>query len=375
MSDAETIRRRAAAAANNRRAAEASARAAASSAQAEAAKAAAQQSQTQLRIKELDAAAAKQKFDSQNSFAGRAWRATVDAGMPIAGIVAGYKFASGIEKRHIAAVGVRNRQLADVSKGISRTMAAKGRSVGRTAKLAAAVATADKLALAVSKGPKGVAFAGVLLAEGAMARFVVAPSLQSSNETAAELARGVGTASVFAASTMVAKRMIANATPKALPAAAHMAAVETARRMPGVAAAAAAQVPRPSILARVASVAGKVALPVAVAAAGYAAYQGYKRAGAAGAALGAADSLTFGIASPLARMAGYTPRSIASQRVAIAVQAARRVQTAVERHRIGGARLRSIAALPRSDGTTASYTRVQAGKTVRVSGYKTPRRR
>jgi len=375
MSDAETIRRRAATAANNRRAAEAQARSAASSAQAEAAKAAAQQAQTQLRIKELDAAAAKQKFDSQNSFSGRAWRATVDAGMPIAGIAAGYKFASGIEKRHVAAVAVRNRQLVDVSKGISRTMAAKGRSVGRTAKLAAAVATADKLVLAASKGPRGVAFAGVLLAEGAMARFVVAPSLQGSNETAAELARGVGTASVFAASTMVAKRMIANATPKALPNAAAMTSVETARRMPGVAAAAAAHMPRPSMAMRALSLAGKVAIPVAVAAAGYAAYQGFKRAGAGGAALAAADSLTFGIATPVARMAGYTPRSSAAGRVAIARAAAQRVQAGVARHRTAGAHLRAIASLPRPDGTTKSYTRVQAGKAVRVQAYKTPRRR
>lgn len=368
-------KRRARVAYNSRKAAEAQAKAAASSAQAEAAKARAAESATQLRIKELDAAAAKRKFESQNSIGGRAWRATVDAGMPIAGIVAGYKFASGIEKRHIASVAVRNRQLIDVSKSISRTMAAKGRSVGRTAKLAAAVATADKLVLAAAKGPKGIAMAGVLLAEGAMARFVVAPSLQKSNETAAELARGVGTASVFAASTMVAKRLIANATPKALPNAAAMATVETARRMPGVAAAVTARMPRASIIARVASVAGKVALPVAVAAAGYAAYQGYRRAGAAGAALGAADSLTFGLATPLARMAGYRPRTVASQRVAIAVSAARRVQAGVERHRTGGARLRSIASMPRSDGSTAAYTRVQGGRSVRVRSYKTPTRR
>lgn len=366
-------KRRARAAYNSRKAAEAQARAAASSAQAEAAKAAAQQAQTQLRIKELDAAAARRKFESDNSLSNRAWKAGVDVAMPMTGMAIGYKMASTIEKRHVAAVAVRNRQLAELSKSISRTMAAKGRSVGRTAKLAAAVATADRLALTVARGPKGVGMAVVLAAEGAMGRFVIAPKMQDG--PAKDVVRATANLGAFAASSLIAKRLIANATPKALPNAAHVATVETARRMPGVAAAVAARMPRASVLARVVSVAGKVALPVAVAAAGYAAYQGYRRAGAGGAALEAADSLTFGLAKPIARLAGYTPRPVASQRVAIAVAAARRVQAGVERHRTGGARLRSIAALPRSDGTTKGYVRVQGGRSVRVRSYKTPTRR
>src|SRR5690606_8076449 len=119
----------------------------------------------------------------------------------------------------------------------------------------------------------GIGMAGILLAEGALARFVIAPQVK--NETAREVISGAGSAFGFAATTMLAKRAIANATPKAVPMAAHMAAVETARRMPGVAAAAAAFKPPPAMgtgaraLSVAARVASRAALPLMVAGAAY----------------------------------------------------------------------------------------------------------
>ncbi len=366
MSDAQRLRRAAQAASNNRRAAEATARAEAAKAQAAATLAGAEQ-------RRLAAAAEARRFDRENSITGKSWQMGVNVVMPIAGIAAGYKMASGIEKRHVAAVAVRNTQLREVARGISRTMSSSGKTASaiasRNAKLAGSIITADKLRLAAARGPAGLGMAGILLAEGAFARFGVAPSIK--NETAAEIVRGAGSAFAFAATTMIAKRVIANATPKAIPAGASMATVEAARRMPGVAAAMAAQTPKMGLGARLLSIAGKVALPVAAAAAGYAAFQGYKRAGAGGAALAAGDSLTFGLATPVARLAGYTPQSRVAARVALARSAGTRAATAVQRHTVAGAHLRRIAA---GNGMTKAYTRVQGGKSVRVQGYKTPKR-
>lgn len=376
MSD-EITRRRAAAAANNRRAAEAAARGKAADAAAEAARASAESARSTLAIRQLEAAAEKRKFDSEHSWSGKAWQAGVNIVMPAAGVGLGMKMAKTIEKRHVAATAVRNAQIAGIGKSIATTMSSAGKSASsiatRNAKLAGAIVTSDKLRLAVSKGPAGLGMGAVLLAEGAMARFVVAPAIK--NETASEVIRGVGTASAFAASTLVAKRMVANATPRALPNAAHVARIETARRLVGADAlkTAAAAAPKMGIAVRALSIASKAALPLMVAHAAYSGYQGFKRAGAGGAALGVADSLSFGLATPLARMAGYTAQSRVAGRVAVARQAAARTQAAVARHRTGGAHLRSIARLPRGDGMTKAYTRVQAGKAVRVSGYKTPR--
>lgn len=94
-------------------------------------------------------------------------------------------------------------------------------------KLRAIVQTAEKLGLGKVKGPVGVATAGLLLTEGLISRSVLAP--QVDNEYAKEALRSVGTASVFAATSLIGERMIQNATQKTLPSAASLASINEAR--------------------------------------------------------------------------------------------------------------------------------------------------
>lgn len=357
-------------AAEQRRSAEASARAA----EAQARAMEAQTRATEARLK--SEAAARRDAAARSPFQ-RAWNLGVNVAMPVAGIGIGQKMAKGIETRHIAATAARNRELVRLAAAADQAMkkipkTGSSAALLQAKRLAAIVASADKIGLAVSRGPKGLGMAAVLAAEGVMARFVVAPQVK--NETAREVIRGAGTAFGFTASTMIAKRMIANATSRAVPNSVALSSIEAARRIAGPAAMAAPAAT--GIGSRLLSLAGKVALPALALTTAYSAYQGYKKDGLRGAALGAGDNLTFGLATPLARMAGLAPPTarerLAQTRAMVARSAAVR---AAHVARYAPQRAIARAKGPSGDGMTAAYTRVQRGKTVRVKGYRTPTRR
>jgi len=232
------------------------------------------------------------------------WQVGASAAAVPAGIAAGVALSKVIEKRHLATVAAANKELKGLAGDARTVISSANPKSGRlskvaTAKLSAIVATSDQMKLGRTRGPLGLATAGLLVAEAGIARFGIAEQIK--DEKAKALVGAVATASVFAATNLVGERMIQNATPKLLPAARDVAAIETARNLvPGAMPAA-----KPSTAANAAAkygpFAGKVvarALPVAaVAFAIYEGVKGYQKEGAAGAAAGVGDSLTFGLVS------------------------------------------------------------------------------
>jgi len=313
----------------------------------------------------------------------RIWQAGLTVGAPVAGAGLGVVFAKGIEKRHAASLAANAKQVEALGSMAARIMRQPRLSASATARLQGIVSTAKAMNLSKVRGPLGVGTAALFLAEGAFSRFVAAPVVE--NEAARDVLRAVGTGSIFAAGNLIGKRMLQNATLKAVPAAQHLATIAAAEQRVGGAKVAAAAAEATKAIAtgrfarvlggasRVAGVAlgagGKVFLPLAVAGAAIGAYHGYQREGAKGALIGAGDSLTFGAVSALRRLAAER----GGGRLAIAQSAATRVVTP-EMKRASQLRVAQRMGTG-STGWTKAYTRNQAGRLVRVSGYKTPARR
>lgn len=191
------------------------------------------------RIK-AEADAAKRRADAEeaarqaaeaNAPAERAYQLGINVGAPVAGYVAGVQLAKNIGAKHAAGVDAANKQLKALGTQIAKTIPKTGMPKPATvAKLTGMVKSADALRLASRPTALGLATAGIVLAEGAFARFVLAPQA-GDNKVAKEALGAVGTASIFTATTLVGKRLIANATTMALPDAKAVAAVETARKL------------------------------------------------------------------------------------------------------------------------------------------------
>ena len=267
--------------ANATRRAEADATAARATADAEARKAEAQAKAEQARAQaevdrmraeaealriEVEADAAKRKSDAEEAArqaaearapVERAYQLGINVGAPVAGYVAGVQLAKNIGAKHAAGVAAANKQLKALGTQIARTIPKTGMPKPATiAKLTGMVQSADVLRLASRPTALGLATAGLVLAEGGVARFVLAPQA-GDNKVAKEALGAVGTASIFAATTLVGKRLIANATTTALPDAKAVAAVETARKLlPAAPALAKAVIAAPSLVERAGKLAG-----------------------------------------------------------------------------------------------------------------------
>jgi hypothetical protein len=296
----------------------------------------------------------------------RAWQLGVNVVMPLAGVAVGHKVAKSIEKRHIAALAAKAKQVQSLGNSASKLLASKMPRQLMKSKLAGIVSTADKLQLSKVRGPVGLVPAALLLGEGAFSRFVLAKQVE--NESAREALRAVGTASAFAATNLVGERMIQNRTLAKVPQSTAFAAIEAARAKAGPVAAAVG----PSKLRVALGLGGKIALPLTAAMAAYAAYEGYKKEGLKGAGMGVADSLTFGGASAvrnLIRGQRAAPGGNA-EGLAIARRAAGRLNYETRASTLRAASGRKGG----GDGFTKAYYRVQAGRTQRVAGYRTPTR-
>lgn len=181
----------------------------------------------------------------------RLYQLGINTAAPALGYIGGVQLAKHLGGKHAAGVAAANKQLKAIGSSISKALPKTGAPKAATiAKLAGYVKAADALKLAGRPAAVGLATAGILLAEGAFSRFVLGPQADKIDPTAGEAVRAVGTASLFAATTLVGKRIMANATTTALPDAKSLAAVETARKMiPAVASGAA-----PSVATRAAAV-------------------------------------------------------------------------------------------------------------------------
>lgn len=352
-------RREQAIAESNARAAEAAARAA--------------EAQTRATEAKLSAEAVKRKSDTAVRDA--AISAGINVGMPLAGMYAGAKLAKKISNDHGRHIAAKNKELAGLASNTLRVMrGAVPKNMTVNAALAGSVAAADKLKLGRAIGPLGMGYAGLLIAEGAMSRFVVAPSVK--DDTTREVVNAVATSSAFAASTLIGKRMIDNATTKAIPNAANLAVIDAARAKlmatvsgtKALAAASAAAKPALSagrLALRALPVIGNVAM---AAGAGLGAYRAYKEGGTARDIAVSAMRGTIGLGHTVAQAAG---NRIASTRGALARAGAARVAASQGSPAMRAAR--AVAAKPSSDGMTSGYTRQQGGKSITVKGYKTPR--
>jgi hypothetical protein len=357
----------------NARQAEASARAAEASARADIAKAEAATRQQQIAADGARDAARMARADAARPYQ----IGSSIAALPV-GVVAGYAVSKAIEKRHTSYVTAVSKQVTSLANVAAPIIAATGNKKpgkGALAKLSGVVRAAEGLKLSrVARGPAGLVPAGLLLAEGAFSRFAIAPRIEDPRARA--IVEGVGTASVFAATNLIGERMIQNATPKALLPAKAIATVETARNLVVGPKAAASLSPLTSTASSAgttaAGVAGKVlarGLPIlAVAMAAYEGVKGYQKGGIKGAITGVADSLTFGAVSAfMPKPSGESPR-LSAGRAALARAAAVRSVVSMRATPLSSrvAAVRGGA----SNGLVASYTRQQAGKSIRVQGYR-----
>lgn len=292
----------------------------------------------------------------------RTVQVAMSAGATIAGMAIGHAGAHLIKKSHaahVAAVAPAAKSLATKA-GPLISAAVKDTAAGKVAldKLAGVVATAQKMKIGRIAGPVGVVSAGLLLAEGAFSRFVLAPSIES--KTGSEAASAVGTASLFAATSLVGTRMLQNAMPQAVPPSANaVATIEgaknvVARMTPASASPGAAAAAR-QVVSSIAALARRSAPAVLLATA----------------ATAAAASLM----TPLPATAKSVPDSgpavpPSSGSADLARQAAARTAEDMTRVQTVGAAGPQPPAAPVSDGRVDGYTRQQNGKSVFVHGYQ-----
>lgn len=362
--------------------------------------------EAQAKLKQIEAQTkaaerAAERAARQSSGSERVYQMGVNLAAVMGGVAFGYKVAGGIEKRHAAALDAAGKQVRALGATANKLLSPKSKMPRALmlAKLKGVVSTADKLGLSKVKGPLGIAPAAFMIADGLGLRFGMTRAVE--NEAARELVGAVGQGLALAGGTLIYKRAMYNATLSKLPEARAFAAIQAARARLGVTVPGqvAAKTHAPVVQAgakaiaattaagnastaagalRVASktlaVAGKVALPLQIAATTLAAIQGYRQDGARGALIGAGDSLTFGLASRVVAAARARMADSESGRLALAQHAANRAQGR-SNWEARTAKLRGAARPKAGNGWTAAYHRVQAGRTVRVAGYRTPTRR
>lgn len=291
------------------RAAEAEARKAAAEAEAARAKAEADAKAAEAaeRKAKIDAEAADRDAKIKREADARPVTLVMSAAAPFAGMLAGHKLASHIEKRHAARLAKVGPELEALAGEVGRALKGKSGINGKLpnsviTKLGSVVTAADRLGLTRIRGPVTVAalfYGGVFLGEGAVSRFVLADNYD--DPIMKEGFRSLGTTSAFAATSLVAERMLHNATMTELPSAKDLAMVEQARALSSGAKVAKSAVSSAGKIARVAGIAGRVAsralLPLALVASGFDAYKGYQIGGLKGALL---NTLTMGAYSAVA---------------------------------------------------------------------------
>jgi hypothetical protein len=277
----------------NARAAEANAAALAAQAQAgvERERIAAQRESTRIA-----ADAAKRKEDADNSPLQRAYHIGLNVVAPIAGMAAGHKVAKHIEARHVQSMQAVAQQVASLAKEARKAVSASGAKHV----LPGIVKAANALKYTKMTGPLGLPTAALLLAEGAYTRFGLAPEVEKDSPAAAETLRSIGTASTFAATSIVGARWLQNRSPTTVPNGRDVAAIENAKAMApkarklagGINAAEAAKaVDTLSKASKALKILGKVSLVATGVVATVKATTGYMDDGVRGAGRGVVDTL------------------------------------------------------------------------------------
>lgn len=178
------------------------------------------------RVRKANEAAARRALAEQRRE--RAYQLGINVGAPIAGMAVGSAFAYGLKKKTISGVRAQATDLKRVAAVATRHMKAAPRSPTAAVRVAGAVDAARRLRL-LKPGPAGAVTAGLLLAEGGFARLYLAP--MTDNPIAREGLSAVGTASIFAATTLIGKRLVDRRITSTVRHAGHVATMMAATRM------------------------------------------------------------------------------------------------------------------------------------------------
>jgi hypothetical protein len=218
------------------KAADASARAEEAKAKGEEAKARAEAEKTKAEAEKAKVELEKNKSDAEAKKradeAARQLSPTAITALNVAGIAGGaylgHKKAEKIAAQHVESLKAKQVETANLGNVAKKALAGKG-GAGKAQELAAIAKTAKKMGIGKVKGPLGGPLIIAGLAEGAVLRYV-APNLVDDPATK-EVLRAAGNVPAFAATSLIAERMIANATLKFLPDAKHVAAINTAKEV------------------------------------------------------------------------------------------------------------------------------------------------
>ena len=148
------------------------------------------------------------------------------------GLGVGLAYAAKIAKQREKAVKAGAPHLKKLAANADRLLSKYGQPKTNASllvkQLSGVVAAADKTKL-TARAPLGIGPALVLLAEGAISRFLIAPTVK--NETAKEAFNAVGTASAIAATTILGKGAVNTAAPTVPVNASQLASIEAARNV------------------------------------------------------------------------------------------------------------------------------------------------
>lgn len=382
QAEARAAEAKAKAAAADREARTAEAKAAAEKAEAEA-----KAAEAKARVDEINAKAAaaeKERADTAASLKAQqerdadplrqGWKVGASIAGPAAGIYLGHKIAKGIDARNVAALKAGNKQinkLGEAAGEILDRIGNKKPSANQARKLEAIASAAPTVrhgasrgafGLRALRGPLGIATAAALLVEAGIGRYYLAPN--TPNEYAKDAINAVASGSLFVATSLIGERVVQNVTQKALPSATALANIEAASSI------GAAGLSRPAVatVSRGARFLSKALPGIGLALAiGGAIYAGVKAAHAGETPLGIAREAALGavgldgLVPPRKPTTAYLNDG-AGRRAEILTPALSRTPTPVSS--------------PKSDGTTAAYTRRgRNGGVVTVNAYSTPKRR
>lgn len=162
----------------------------------------------------------------------RLYQLGINTGAPVVGAGVGYVVARAYKKQTAAMVAAQAPQLKALATQASRlipvAIGTSKKAPASAARLAAITTTARRMRLARG-GPLGLGIGAMMVAEGAFSRFVLAPGIE--NPVAREAVSAVGTASLFAASMLVSKRVVQNRLMVPARNPVHVATLEAARRI------------------------------------------------------------------------------------------------------------------------------------------------
>jgi len=191
-------------------------------------------------------------------------KAGISAAALGAGVVGGLAYAKKIDAHRTAAVKAAEPLLASMAKDARAVIKQyeSGKNVPAAAKKLRGIVNAADKAKFTARAPIGIGPAAVLLAEGALSRFVIAPQFE--DPTTREAFQAIGTTSAVAATTIIGKGTVNVSTPATPVNGRDLAAIESARTIADAESKAVrARTPTPRAAAKAAVAKAKPALRIA----------------------------------------------------------------------------------------------------------------